>query len=128
MKQGEPHTLVEKLALDFPILESLEAQMTLIDIVQNSGHSSIIDQIICKDIETGLLSKNIGLKVFAEALHDDSLPIKNVGELVSSLEISSEKAQKTWDSLEAKFVDTKSKQVKPNCMLMLSFVLLMYSI
>ena len=40
LRQDEPQKLIEKVALDFPILESLEAQLALIDIVQNSEKKS----------------------------------------------------------------------------------------
>ena len=113
LRQDEPQKLIEKVALDFPILESLEAQMALIDIVQKSGHSQIIEKIICKDIETGKVSTNIGLKAFAAALHDESLPIEDVGEVVSSIDLSLDKAQQTWDSLETKLGDIKSEKVIP---------------
>ena len=111
MKQGEPNIVVENIASDFPVLENLEAQMALIDIVQNKGDSAIIDKIICKDKESGELSKNIGLKIFAEALQDGSLQVEDVVEFNSSMDLSSEKAQEKWESLENKLGAIKPEQV-----------------
>ena len=112
MKQGEPNTTVENVvAPDFPVLESLEAQMAPIDIVQNTGNSAIIDKIISKDKESGEVSKDVGLKVLNEALQDEALQVEDVIDLLSPIDLSLEKAQKKWETLENKLVATNSDQV-----------------
>jgi len=110
---------MENVAPDFPVLESLEAQKALVDDVQKSGQSAIIDKIICKDKESEEVSKNIELKAFTEVLHDESSPIEDVVQLASSLDLSLEKAQETRESLDKNLVQMKSEQVNPDCMLML---------
>jgi len=113
LKQGGSQRSIQTIALDFPILESFKAQMALVEIVQKSGHYKIIEKIICNDMETGEVSKHIGLEAFEETLHDKSFPLEDLSKIVSSLTFSLEKAQKTWSSLETKLKDIKSKQVIP---------------
>jgi len=97
--------------IESPLIEDLEGQMTLIEIVQNAGHGSIITEIISDDVEKGELAKNVGLKAIERTLRDGTLSIKDVRDALAISSISSEKAQETWDSLENEWKNIKAAKV-----------------
>merc|ERR1711915_849030 len=100
--------------IESPLIEDLEGQMTLIEIVQNAGHGSIITEIISDDVEKGELAKNVGLKAIERTLRDGTLSIKDVRDALAISSISSEKAQETWDSLENEWKNIKAAKDTKN--------------
>ena len=71
------------------------------------------------------MSKNIGLEVLNEALHDEASQVEDVVDLPSPLDLSSEKARKKRETVEIKLAAIKPDQVNQNCMLI--FTVLSFS-
>ena len=115
LQKNEPSKVTEKICLEFPLLQSNDTQMALVDLVIKCQHVDVVQKVLFPDIDKGTVSKDIGVKVLVEALKSHISP-EDLTLVVNSLEISEVKAKQTWQTLESNLADLKHQQVIKMCM------------